>query len=189
MPIIHSLFYSFKPSLINSSRNSISFNSKGWDPHFAPDTELHESDVVNIGFVINVIEDAAERADALRRAFSLSRRVLSIAVMLDSGNRTGLPFSDGLLTTRNTFQKYFTQSEFKEYIEHALEREAHMVAPGVAFVFADFDAEQRFTANSLLPIAKESGIASNTVRWRDLYLHLHLSILPPLRAIYLPALP
>jgi DNA phosphorothioation-associated putative methyltransferase len=130
-----------------SALRSTGINSKGWDPHFAPDTELHESDVVNIGFVINVIEDAAERADALRRAFSLSRRVLSIAVMLDSGNRTGLPFSDGLLTTRNTFQKYFTQSEFKEYIEHALEREAHMVAPGVAFVFADFDAEQRFTAN------------------------------------------
>ena len=32
----------------------------GWDPHFAPDTPKEPTDVVNLGFVINVIEDSDE---------------------------------------------------------------------------------------------------------------------------------
>jgi len=59
----------------------------GWDPHFAPDQPLFESDVVNLGFVVNVIEDPAERVDAMHKAFKLARRVMSIGVML---NRPGI---------------------------------------------------------------------------------------------------
>src|SRR5690606_16545703 len=47
------------------------FKVGGWDPHYAPDREIHLADVVNLGFVINVIEDPAERVEAIQRAFSL----------------------------------------------------------------------------------------------------------------------
>src|SRR5688572_23157733 len=40
----------------------------GWDPVHRPDIERAEADVVNLGYVVNVIEDPEERADALRRA-------------------------------------------------------------------------------------------------------------------------
>lgn len=66
--------------------------------------------------------------------------------MLYGGDLPSKPYRDGFLTSRNTFQKYFSQSELKDYIEQALHRDAFMVAPGVALVFASTEAEQRFSA-------------------------------------------
>lgn len=120
------------------------FSARGWDPHYAPDHDRTEADAVNLGFVINVIEDPAERVEALHKAFALTRRVLAIGVMLYGGDLPGKPFQDGFITSRNTFQKYFSQSEIKDYIEQVLHHEAFMVAPGIAFVFADKDLQQRF---------------------------------------------
>jgi DNA phosphorothioation-associated putative methyltransferase len=119
----------------------------GWDPHFAKDQLRSEADVVNLGFVINVIEDPAERVEALHQAFRLANRVLSIGVMLQSYDSNGLPFNDGVLTSRSTFQKYFTQGEIKCYVEDVLQTEAFMVGPGVAFVFSDKTWQQAFEAS------------------------------------------
>ena len=119
-----------------------------WDPHFRPEGAVHSASVVNLGFVINVIEDSGERAEALQRAFSLTKDVLSIGVMLYGATLTpGRSFADGYLTSKGTFQKYFSQDEFKQYLEHVLDQEAFLIAPGVAFVFANKDLEQAFCAN------------------------------------------
>lgn len=40
----------------------------GWDPVHRPSTPLSESSIVNLGYVVNVIEDPAERVNTLRRA-------------------------------------------------------------------------------------------------------------------------
>jgi DNA phosphorothioation-associated putative methyltransferase len=121
------------------------FNVIGWDPYFAPSNTLaHTYDVVNLGFVINVIEDPAERIEALHKAFGIASGVMSVAVMLCGPERLGKPFRDGVMTSRGTFQKYFTQQELKEYIELVLHQEAFMVGPGIAFVFSDKEIEQRF---------------------------------------------
>jgi DNA phosphorothioation-associated putative methyltransferase len=53
-------------------------------------------------------------------------------------------YSDGVLTSRATFQKYYTQSELRGYLNDTLGEEPIPVAPGVFFVFKDKDAEQRF---------------------------------------------
>lgn len=120
--------------------------ARGWDPHYQPDATIAPADAVNLGFVINVIEDPAERIEAITKAFGLARTVMSIGVMLYGGNPPGKPYRDGFLTSRGTFQKYFSQGELKDYIEQALQRDAFMVGPGVAFVFANTEAEQRFSA-------------------------------------------
>ncbi|WP_250537630.1 MULTISPECIES: DNA phosphorothioation-associated putative methyltransferase [unclassified Caballeronia] len=121
--------------------------ASGWDPYYRPAESFAKADVVNLGFVINVIEDAAERTEALTKAFALTNVVLCVGVMLDTGTATGRPFRDGVLTSRNTFQKYFTQAGFRDYLEVALGRDVFMVGPGIAFVFATSDAEQRFIVN------------------------------------------
>lgn len=121
-------------------------SADGWDPHYAPNGPLHEADAVNLGFVINVIEDAAERVEALQRAFALARGVLAVGVMLHGNDVTGTPYRDGVVTSRRTFQKYYSQGELKDYIEQVLHQPAFMVAPGIAFVFADKQLEQRFGA-------------------------------------------
>jgi len=96
---------------------------QGFDPVFAPDNPKVSADVVNLGFVINVIENPQERAECLFDAFSLAKRVLVVSSMLgtDALSAKFRPFGDGVLTQRNTFQKYYSQGELKAYIERTLE--------------------------------------------------------------------
>ena len=122
------------------------FRAAGWDPHFASERPRLEADVVNLGFVINVIEDPAERVEAITKAFALTRGVMAASVMLYPSTPAGRPFGDGVLTSRQTFQKYFSQGEFKDYLEHILHRPVHMAGPGVAFVFASEEWEQRYSS-------------------------------------------
>lgn len=127
---------------------SLGINAAGWDPHFAPREPKQDADVVNIGFVINVIEDAWERREALAGAYALARKVLAVAALI--GGRTAYErhrlFRDGVLTSRGTFQKYFSQHELREYIEATLGREPIAVEPGLFLVFRDDVEEQRFLA-------------------------------------------
>lgn len=117
----------------------------GWDPYYAPDQPISTADIVNLGFVVNVIEDFDERLEALIRAYSLAETLLVVSVMLANQNEVpGRRFRDGVLTQRGTFQKYYTQAEVKTFIAAALDEEPIPVAPGVLYVFRDKDAEQRF---------------------------------------------
>ena len=117
----------------------------GWDPYYAPDQPIQPADIVNLGFVVNVIEDFDERLEALTRAWSLAERLLVVSVMLANQNEPrGQRFRDGVLTQRGTFQKYYTQAEIKAFIEAALDEEPIPVAPGVLYVFRDQEVEQRF---------------------------------------------
>jgi DNA phosphorothioation-associated putative methyltransferase len=119
--------------------------AKGWDPHFRPDALRCSADTVNLGFVVNVIEDLDERVAALRGAYELTRGVLAVAAMLASQRPPdGRPHRDGYLTSRNTFQKYFSQIQLRDFIEHVLDDAAIAVGPGVFFVFKNKLLEQRF---------------------------------------------
>jgi DNA phosphorothioation-associated putative methyltransferase len=120
--------------------------ASGWDPYFEPNAELKTADIVNLGFVLNVIERPQERLEALRHAFGLTGRCLAIAVIQPNAARwlTGRPYGDGVLTRLGTFQKFFTTEEVKTLVEQVLEREAFAVSPGIFFVFKDAEAEQAF---------------------------------------------
>ena len=121
-------------------------DARGWDPHFRPEAPRTESDVVNLGFVLNVIEDPSERRLALTSAYALARRVLAVSAIM--GGRTELErhraFGDGVLTSRNTFQKYFAHEELGAYVADALGREPVSVGPGLFFVFRRDEDEQDF---------------------------------------------
>jgi hypothetical protein len=119
----------------------------GWDPHYAPDRPKREADIVNLGFVINVIENFDERTEALRTAYALARKVLAVAAMLASqATLPGRPYRDGFVTSRNTFQKYYTQAQLAGFIADVLGDDPVPVSPGVFFVFRDKDLEQSFLA-------------------------------------------
>jgi DNA phosphorothioation-associated putative methyltransferase len=128
-----------------NSLNREGFTAAGWDPHYAPSNPRLAADVVNLGFVVNVIEDPAERVDAIHQAFALARGVLAVSVMLHGAAPCGTSFRDGVLTSRNTFQKYFSQGELKDFLEHVLNRTVYMAGPGVAFIFASYEWEQRYS--------------------------------------------
>lgn len=121
--------------------------ASGWDPHYANDAPKRPADTVNLGFVINVIENIDERVEALRGAYNLTEGVLTVAAMLTSQCAAdGRPYRDGYLSSRNTFQKYYSQAQLRDFIEHTLDESAVAVVPGVFFVFRDKDLEQRFLA-------------------------------------------
>jgi hypothetical protein len=120
-------------------------DAAGWDPYYAADNPVRAAHIVNLGFVINVIEDFDERLEALTRAWSLAETLLVVSVMLANQNDVGgQRFRDGVMTRRGTFQRYYTQGEIKAFLESALDEEPIPVAPGVLYVFRDKEAEQRF---------------------------------------------
>ena len=121
----------------------------GWDPNFNPDADKVASDIVNIGFVINVIEDQDERIGAVLGAWDITDKLLVISAMLANENYISqfTPYKDGVITSRNTFQKYFTQTELKSYIEKTLDEEPIAISPGIFYIFKDKALEQSFLKN------------------------------------------
>ena len=99
--------------------NELGIPAKGWDPYFNPDEDLlTKSDVVNLGFVLNVIERPEEKIEVLKKAFSLANKCFCVAVMLHSQNNAAhaMPHSDGHLTSINTFQKFYEQQELEAFL-------------------------------------------------------------------------
>lgn len=141
----------------------------GWDPYFLPDGPRQAADIVNLGFVINVIENLEERLEALKGAYFLAKELLVVSAMLYNQNSfKGQRLNDGVLTARSTFQKYFTQTELKEFIDDALTAESIPVGPGIFFVFKNTEAEQRFllsrqrSKSNLLHLSKREEAAPRT---------------------------
>lgn len=118
----------------------------GWDPNFRPDADKLSSDVVNIGFVINVIEDKDERIDVLLGSWELTQKLLVVSAMLANESHIAQfqPYKDGVITSRNTFQKYYNQSELKDFIETTLDENAIAISPGIFYIFRDKELEQEF---------------------------------------------
>lgn len=121
-----------------SRLRELGFVAAGWDPVHAPDGERTAAQVVNLGYVVNVIEDPAERAETLRRAWALAEEVLVVSARLTDERpqlRSAADLADGVLTGLNTFQKFFLQSELREWIRQQLDRTPIAAAPGVFYVF------------------------------------------------------
>ena len=91
--------------------------------------------VYTITRVLTVIEDPEERLAALQGAYRLTEELLVVSAMLANPEAIrGTPYGDGVLTTRNTFQKYYTQEDLRAYLAEALNEESLPVSPGI-FIF------------------------------------------------------
>lgn len=121
---------------------------RGWDPVHNPEAECVEADVVNLGYVLNVIEAPAERKETLQQAFSLARQVLVVSARLgmDASGGHEECYGDGFLTRIGTFQKYYEQGELRALLEETLACSPVAAAPGVFYVFRDGAAQESFLA-------------------------------------------
>ncbi len=118
----------------------------GWDPVHRPHEEYSNRDVVNLGFVLNVIEDRRERTDTLISSWKHADKILVVAVMVagESVINQFKPYKDGVITSRNTFQKYYSQGEIRYFIETTLDQSAIAVGQGIFIIFKDKLEEQVF---------------------------------------------
>jgi DNA phosphorothioation-associated putative methyltransferase len=151
----------------------------GWDPAFRADGQKKPADVVNIGYVINVIEDAQERTKAVRSAWELTTKLLVVAAQIEfaAPDRDHPRFADGVITSRGTFQKYYTQNELREYLEGELATDAIPAAPGVFYLFKDEATKQQFLATRF-----HRRIAVPRKRISELRFEQNLDVLEPLMA-------
>ncbi len=127
----------------------LGYEASGWDPAFRPNAPKAPAAVVNLGYVLNVIEEPAERIATLREAYSLAERVLLVSTMVtgqetDSHSR---PYRDGFLTKTNTFQKFYAPGELEGLIEQTLDAEASTLGLGLCVVFRSDDDAELFEAN------------------------------------------
>jgi DNA phosphorothioation-associated putative methyltransferase len=128
--------------------HNLGYEASGWDPAFQPNAPRAAAEVVNLGYVLNVIEDPAERVEALSAAFGLARKLLVVSALIREtvDAETAARFRDGVLTRANTFQKFFDQSELQQFIEDTLETTAVPVTLGIFYVFRDPGDAQDFLA-------------------------------------------
>jgi len=127
----------------------------GWDPYHRPDVPPQPASCVNLGYVLNVIEDPGERTDTLRKAFDLAREFLIVSVRVDQALDGALSYADGYLTNHGSFQKLYTQAEFREYLNTALSRRPYVAGLGVAYVFKTEDAEASYLARQAIRPRKD----------------------------------
>jgi DNA phosphorothioation-associated putative methyltransferase len=121
--------------------------AEGWDPYHRPTGKLGPADVVNVGYVLNVIENQVEREEALRRAYDLARRLLIVAVRMDRTFQGAEEFGDGVCTGRGTFQKLYEHEEFRDYLKATLGMPPLFAAPGMAYIFKDEDLKVWYLGN------------------------------------------
>ncbi|MBS3695247.1 DNA phosphorothioation-associated putative methyltransferase [Rhodococcus qingshengii] len=128
---------------------ALGFEVRGWDPAHRPDADRIASNIVNLGYVVNVIEDPIERTDVLRSAWDLARNVLIVSARLvwEARDLVGRQVGDGIVTRKGTFQKFYEQPELAEWIETILGAKPIAAAPGVFYVFRDEAAQHDFLAN------------------------------------------
>lgn len=123
---------------------------EGWDPNHRPDGPRRLSDIVNIGYVVNVIENLDERCDVLRAAWALTGKTLIVAARLradlGTAQEPGSAFNDGRLTRIWTFQKFYEQQELRSWIDSTLSVASVAAAPGIFYVFRSDDDRTSFVA-------------------------------------------
>lgn len=131
--------------------------AEGWDPVYRPSRSPNESDIVNLGYVINVIESGVERAAALRAAWNLARKLLVVSARLNieaSTVRHQSEYGDGFVTSRSTFQKLYDQNELRGWIDSELGVASVPAAPGVFYVFRDQSVHELFVASRYRRVMK-----------------------------------
>ena len=124
------------------------FDCSGWDPVHAPDGDRRRASVVNLGYVVNVIEDMCERQEVAKRAWELAEDVLVVSARLENERPdvSGPVFGDGILTRLGTFQKFFEQQELRGWIDQTLGCQSVAGAPGIFYVFRHSEARAEFIA-------------------------------------------
>ena len=123
--------------------------ASGWDPVHRPNSPHLRSEVVNLGYVVNVIEDVTERSKALRSAWTLTEDVLIVSARLSvhgKALRDSFLFSDGCLTKRGTFQKFFEQQDLRNWIDRTLGVSSVPAAPGIFYAFREEQVRSNFIA-------------------------------------------
>ncbi len=99
--------------------------------------------------------------------------------LIEDSSRGTIAYSDGIITRRKTFQKYYEQQELKAYIDQVLGIDAIPVALGIYFIFRDETQAQSFRASRFRSRAVTPGVRLTLQRFET-----HRELLQPLMDFY-----
>jgi len=142
---------------------SSGWRARGWDPVHRPRARRTKSETVGLTYVLNVIEDLQERRQSLTSAWELTTSVLIVSARLtdERDQAHSRPRSDGWVTSRGTFQKFFDHLELGGFIQNVTGVEPVPAAPGVYYVFRQqFEREafisRRYALRAPAPYQRKS---------------------------------
>ena len=151
--------------------------SWGWDPEHRPDGSRSAAQIVNLGYVVNVIEDVEERVQCLKQAWSFTESALIVSARLATDTADLKPagaYGDGIVTSIGTFQKFYEQGELKAWLDEHLPEPAVPAGPGVFYVFREATDRIGFLASRY---RRRSSAVLPSV---DLSIEEHKELLQPL---------
>ena len=127
---------------------TVGVKAKGWDPAFSPTVRKTVSDVVTLTYVLNVIENQAERTMTLKKAWDLTSSLLAVSVRLEDERDEAhiRPSGDGWMTARGTFQRFYDHHEFALWLENQLGVSPIAAGPGVFLLFRKDGERERYLA-------------------------------------------
>lgn len=91
-----------------------------YDPYYFPDSTPLPADAVMLNFVLSVIEDPAEREQVLVAAWNLARKYLIVGLLSGKAKESAYRFNDGIITKWNTFEKHYSATSGKAYLQAVL---------------------------------------------------------------------
>lgn len=108
---------------------------------------------MTLTYVVNVIEDPAERHRVLSDAWALSGRCLVVSTRLTWERKqvNGVAVGDGTVTRRNTFQRLYSPAELRTLVEQTTGVRAISPVPGVAYAFRHDDDRLAYLARRVAP--------------------------------------
>lgn len=126
--------------------STLGITVQGWDPHYRPDPPAAPADIVLLTYVLNVIEDIDERKETLKAARALARRCLvaSIRLRWEEKSVQGADHSDGVITSRGTFQALHRPEEFRLWTNMITGIRPVSPCPEVVYLFTDDQARTNF---------------------------------------------
>jgi len=151
------------------------FSVAGWDPHFRPTAMRASAPIVNLGYVLNIIDDQTERRETLQQAWELAVDLLCVSVMIRDPGPCGSEstYADGVLTSWGTFQRYYQQREFHDYLASSLSVAPTMAGVGIAYVFKSPRFQDDYVRGRIKPgtsaAIREAENMGLVARWLELY--------------------
>ncbi|QUI33006.1 DNA phosphorothioation-associated putative methyltransferase [Streptomyces alfalfae] len=131
----------------------LGLDAAGWDPVHFPDGRREPAEVVLLTYVLNVIENPAERRETLLRAWELAKSALVVSARLrwERNQTKGTEYGDGILTRRRTFQHLYAAGELRDYVEEATGVRCVSAAPGIVYAFKDDARRLSYLARQVAP--------------------------------------
>lgn len=113
---------------------ALGFNATGHDINYGIP---RIADIVFCSYVINVVENPDERKEIVKDAYRLARKMLILSARTDKDslkNSKTSQMNDGVLTSKNTFQKFYTTRELQAYVKEVLGKESEVLRNGSVII-------------------------------------------------------